>query len=41
MTDKEYQHALDLMEKGIRADERRKFAEWLEKMNWLKNTIGL
>ena len=24
MTDKEYQHALDLMEKGIRADERKK-----------------
>lgn len=24
MTDKEYQHALDLFEKGIRADERAK-----------------
>lgn len=24
MTDKEYQHALDLMEKGIRADEQIK-----------------
>lgn len=36
MTDKEYQHALYLMEKGIRADEREKmidecialFREW-------------
>lgn len=28
MTDKEYQKALNLMEKGIRADEIRKFAEW-------------
>lgn len=29
MTDKEYQHLLDLMEKGIRVNERRRFAEWL------------
>lgn len=32
MTDKEYQHALDLMEKGIRADERNKTIEDAEKL---------
>lgn len=41
MTDKEYQHLLDLMEKGIRADERKKFAEWLKANNYYVHTYAM
>lgn len=32
MTDKEYQHALDVMEKGIRADERVKTVNEIKRL---------
>ena len=40
MTDKEYQHALDLMEKGIRTDERKKVLDEL-KSSWDKRVKDL
>lgn len=32
MTDKEYQHALDLLEKGIRENERSKIKELVKEL---------
>lgn len=34
MTDKEYHHLLDLMERGIRANEMQKFEKWFKENNY-------
>lgn len=38
MTDKEYQHLCDLMEKSIRAHELQRFAQWFKENNYHVHT---